>query len=66
APTDDTSLDLVAALLRDNRRRGIHPDWHTTQPRWRHDDDIPTALLVRTLQAVDPGGDPGDPGDRAA
>jgi hypothetical protein len=59
------SPDLVAALLHDNGLRGIHPDRHTTQPRWRHDDDIPTALLVRALQAVDPG-DPADPGNRAA
>jgi hypothetical protein len=59
------SPDPVAALLRDNRLRGIQPDWHTTQPRWRHDDDIPAAVLIRALQAVHPG-DPIAPNEEAA
>ncbi len=57
--TDEMSPDPVAALLRDHRLRGIQPDWRTTRPRWRHDDDIPTAVLIRALPAADPG-------DRAA
>ncbi|HSW28645.1 MAG TPA: DUF222 domain-containing protein [Longimicrobiales bacterium] len=61
------SPDPVASLLADNRRRGIEPDWHTTQPCWRHDDDIPAAVLSRALRAVIPADpaapdDPADPG----
>lgn len=50
-----SSAGPAEMLLRDNRQRGVHPGWHTTQPRWRRDDDIPAALLVRALEAADPG-----------
>jgi hypothetical protein len=47
------AADPVEALIGDNRLRGIRPDWHTTQPRWWHDDDVPVALVVRALRAAD-------------
>jgi hypothetical protein len=47
------AADPVEALIAANHTRGIRPDWRTTQPRWRHDDDVPVALVVRALRAAD-------------
>lgn len=45
----------VEAMIRDNWLRGIRPDWRTSQGRWWRDDEIPGALLVQALGAMDTG-----------
>jgi hypothetical protein len=49
---DDALADPADALLEDNRRRGIVPDPLTAGARWSCEDDIPTSVLFRAIEAV--------------
>jgi hypothetical protein len=51
-PGTHPAADPVEALIGDNRLRGIRPDWHTTQPRWWRDDDIPQELVTRGVRRL--------------
>ena len=46
-PGAHPAADPVEALIAANHDHGIHPDWRTTQPRWRKDNDIPLELVTR-------------------
>jgi Domain of unknown function (DUF222) len=42
----------VAALLRDNRRRGVEPDAWTASARWEREADIPDGVYFRASEAL--------------
>ncbi|MEJ2204870.1 MAG: DUF222 domain-containing protein [Gemmatimonadota bacterium] len=44
--------EAVDALVEDQRRRGIDPDWRTAGARWKREDDIPHPVWVRAMEAV--------------
>jgi hypothetical protein len=54
--TPDLDLELdqhpVEALERENRARGINPDYRTAGARWKRLDDIPEEVLFRAMEAV--------------
>jgi hypothetical protein len=50
-PSPELQPDLVAALVRGNRERGITPNFSSGASKWRRDGDIPWAL-----EALDPWG----------
>jgi hypothetical protein len=42
----------VRALVEENRRRGIEPDWRTAGARWKREADIPSDVYFRALEAA--------------
>jgi len=44
--------DLVAALVEENRRRGVWPDGWTAGSRWKREADLPDHLYFRGLEAI--------------
>jgi len=42
----------VQALVHENRRRGVEPDWRTAGARWKREDDIPRDVYFRALEAA--------------
>ncbi|MDP2955017.1 MAG: DUF222 domain-containing protein [Longimicrobiales bacterium] len=44
--------DPVRALVEENRRRGVEPDWRTAGARWKREDDIPSDVYFRALEAA--------------
>ena len=42
----------VRALVEANRRRGVEPDWRTAGARWKREDDIPSDVYFRALEAA--------------
>jgi hypothetical protein len=49
--------DPVADLIRDNRRRGVHPQWDTGMPRYHHSAPIPWEIEADAWQAMDRAGE---------
>ena len=45
--------DPVADLIRDNRRRGIHPEWDTGMPRYHHSAPIRWEIEADAWAALD-------------
>ena len=41
------------ALVEENRRRGVDPDFRTSSARYRREDDIPWPTIVRAVNALD-------------
>jgi len=50
--------DPVADLIRDNRRRGIHPEWDTGMPRYHHSAPIPWEIEADAWVAMDRAAEP--------
>jgi hypothetical protein len=52
----DRPADALAGaadeLIEENRRRGIVPDPLTAGARWSCEDDIPTSVLFRAIEAA--------------
>ncbi len=44
--------DPVAALVEDNRSRGVDPDFFTAGARWKREADIPDQVYLRALEAL--------------
>ena len=44
--------DPVAALIAENQRRGVEPDYYTAGARWKTEWDIPRAIYCRALEAL--------------
>ena len=44
--------DPVGALVHENLRRGVEPDWRTAGARWKREDDIPRDVYFRALEAT--------------
>jgi len=44
--------DPVAALIAENRRRGVEPDYYTAGARWKTEWDIPRSVYFNTLEAL--------------
>ena len=42
----------VQTLLEANRRRGVEPDWRTAGARWKREDDFPSDVYFRALEAA--------------
>jgi hypothetical protein len=42
----------VRALVEENRRRGVEPDWRTAGARWKREDDIPSDVYFRAFEAA--------------
>jgi len=49
------STDPVEALLAENRRRGIEPDYATARSTYKLDRDIPTSILFPAMEAAEGG-----------
>ena len=43
----------VETLVRQNRLRGVEPDFRTSAARYKRDDDIPATVVMRALQALE-------------
>jgi hypothetical protein len=39
-------------LIQENRAHGIEPDFRTSSARYKRDDDIPSELILRALEAL--------------
>jgi hypothetical protein len=50
--TPEIPPDPVAALIEDNRRRGVEPDFDTAGSRWKREADIPDDVYFRALEAI--------------
>ncbi len=48
----DLPADPVAALVEDNRNRGVDPDFYTAGARWKREADIPDRVYFRALEAL--------------
>ena len=46
--------DLLEALVRGNRERGITPDGSSCGPKWSRDSYIPWAIEAAARDAIDP------------
>jgi hypothetical protein len=57
-PGHTSSPDPVGDLIRDNRRRGIHPQWDTGMPRYHHSAPIPWEIEADAWQAMDRATEP--------
>ncbi len=42
----------VAALIEQNRRRGVSPDGETAGAKWKREDDIPDQILFRAMEGM--------------
>ena len=51
--------DLLEALVRGNRERGITPDGSSGGPKWSRDSYIPWAIEAAAREAIDPWKEPG-------
>ena len=49
----DHEPDRVAALMEENRRRGVEPDGWTASARWKREADIPDPVFFRALEALE-------------
>jgi hypothetical protein len=45
-------IDPLEALLEENRRRGIEPDWRTAGARWKRECDVPHDVWARAMEAL--------------
>jgi len=45
--------DPVAALVEDNRSRGVDPDFYTAGARWKREADIPDNVYLTALEALE-------------
>jgi len=50
--TPELPRDLVAALIEENRHRGVDPDGLTAGARWKREADIPDRVYFRALEAL--------------
>jgi len=50
--TPELPRDLVAALIEENRRRGVDPGPLTAGARWKREADIPDSVYFRALEAL--------------
>ncbi|MDA1096431.1 MAG: hypothetical protein O3B84_04155, partial [Chloroflexi bacterium] len=53
-PVPSDPSDLVEALLRGNRERGVRPDFKSGAPTWSRDRDVPWAIEAAAMEALDP------------
>ena len=55
APTPPTPPrpQPVEALVRENEARGVEPGFLTSAARYKREDDIPSAVLIRALEALE-------------
>jgi len=53
-PTPVLGDDPLERLISGNRARGITPDWRTGAPQWNSDRDIPWAIELAAIEALDP------------
>ena len=44
------------ALVRENEARGVEPDFLTSAARYKREDDIPSVVLIRALEALEGSG----------
>ena len=44
--------DVVEALLKENRRRGIEPDPRGVGARWKKEADIPDRVYFRAMEGL--------------
>jgi len=51
-PVTEVGPRAVEALMGENRRRGVRPDWRTATCRWEREDDIPLDVLERAEDAA--------------
>jgi hypothetical protein len=42
----------VAALIAENQRRGVEPDYYTAGARWKTEWDIPNSVYLNALEAL--------------
>jgi hypothetical protein len=42
----------VAALIAENQRRGVAPDYYTAGARWQTEWDIPNLVYFNALEAL--------------
>ena len=52
-PAPALPLEPTAALMRQNRSRGIEPDYYTSSARYKREEDIPYGILARALEALE-------------
>ena len=53
-PLPELPADPVQALVRDNRERGIRPDFSSGTPKWKRDNDVPWAIEAAAREGLDP------------
>ena len=58
-PSPHLPAEPVEALVEQNRLRGIEPVYDTSSARYKREDDIPSAVIMRALDALE--GTAGDP-----
>jgi len=51
-PAPELSEDPVAALIAENRHRGVEPDYYTAGARWKTEADIPNSIYCNALEAL--------------
>jgi hypothetical protein len=61
-PTPPLGDDPLQRLISRNRARGITPDWRTGAPQCNSDRDIPWAIELAAIEALDPS-EPIEPAD---
>ena len=54
-PPSPLPQEPVEALVRQNRLRAVEPDFRTPATRYKREDDIPTAVVMRALRALEAG-----------
>ena len=52
-PSPHLPAEPVEALVEQNRLRGIEPVYDTSAARYKREDDIPSAVFVRALEALE-------------
>ena len=50
--TPELPEDPVAALIAENRSRGVEPDYYTAGARWKTEADIPRSVYCNALEAL--------------
>ena len=58
-PSPHLPAEPVEALVEQNRLRGIEPVYDTSSARYKREDDIPSTVIIRALEALE--GAAGDP-----
>ena len=58
-PSPHLPAEPVEALVEQNRLRGIEPVYDTSSARYKREDDIPSTVIIRALDALE--GAAGDP-----
>jgi hypothetical protein len=51
-PSPELPPDPVDALIEDNQRRGVDPDFYTAGARWKREADIPDDVYFRAMEAM--------------